>query len=355
MKPRNFLFCICISLILIAISEPVESQITPGVLASHEPNESIVYHWFSYVPENMNKTSLNYILIAGQNGNVHSDDYNEIIESHRGFAELLIGTATSLNFVVLTPAIPRRVNSGGAYTISLDRESLLDPADFDQRPDLKVNLMIDELIGMLRADGYNMHDKVFIEGFSAGAMFAQRYVLLHPERVQAIAAGQCGGSLTVPGSNYNGKDMNWPVGINDFQSLVGNEFNLSGYLHVPQFIYIGDQDNHVNNSTVSGDGSDLFTGEQIEFLNDTFGDSDPVRLENQADYINEIGGNVEFKLYPGIGHNYTSEMIDDSFTFFSQFKDPDDDTTDDTEPTAVSGSVGGSGGGGGCFISTVGD
>ena len=112
-----------------------------------------------------------------------------------------------------------------------------EPIDsFDQRPDLKVNLMIDELIRMLRADGYNVDDKVFIHDFSAGAMFAQRYCLLHPERVHAIAAGSCDGSLTVPGSNYNGTDMDWAVGINDFQSLLGYSFNMSDYQQVPQFI-----------------------------------------------------------------------------------------------------------------------
>ena len=166
---------------------------------------------------------------------------------------------------------------------------------------------------------------MLIEGFSAGAMFAQRYCLLHPERVQAIAAGQCGGSLTVPADNYNGTDMDWPVGINDFQHLTGSGFNLNEYQQIPQFIYIGDQDTKSSTVYWTFDAGGIFTQSQIDFLNKSFGDSDPVRLENQCNYMTEIGCNIEFKLYPGVGHQYTSGMVDDIFKFFAQHKDTDGD------------------------------
>jgi predicted esterase len=337
MKLRNSLG-IGMFLVFFFIFVPAESQIIPGQLTFHEANESIVYHWFSYVPANLSKESLAYILIAGQNGNLISDDYDELIEVCRNIAEVFKTRADQYSYIMITPVIPRSATNGQIYTVSLDRESLLDPTDFLQRPDLKVNLMIDQLITMLEADGYNIHDKVFIEGFSAGAMFAQRYCLLHPERVQAIAAGSPGGSITVSGSNYGGTDMNWPVGINDFQSLVDYDFNMSEYQQVPQFIYIGDQD--TDNSTVDIGGSDLFTDEQIQFLNETFGDSDPVRLKNQCDYIKGMGCDVRFKLYPGVGHVYTREMINDVYTFFAQYK-------------SVGNDGGGGDGGGGCFLATV--
>lgn len=317
-KFRNFFGMILFLALFLIICQPARSQITPGELTYHEANETIVYAWFSYVPANMSKSSMNYILVTGQNGNIVSDDYGELIEECRFQADWRRGWADTYNYILLTPVIPRSESNWETYTVSLDRESLLDATDFNQRPDLKVNLMIDELINTLRADGYNVYDKVFIEGFSAGAMFAQRYCLLHPERVQAIAAGQCGGSLTVPGSNYNGTDMNWPVGINDFQSLVDYGFNMSSYQQVPQFIYIGDQDN--TNSTVAVGNHDLFTDSQMDFLNENFGDSDPVRLENQCAYMTEMGCNITFKLYPGVGHQYTSNMINDTHAFFSRFK-----------------------------------
>ena len=311
----------------VTVPAPARSQATPGVLTSHEPNETIVYHWFSYVPLNISSAALNYIWIAGQNGNIISDNYNELIAECQKQAESRIKYADTYGYILLTPVIPRSRSNWQTYTVSLDRESLIDPTDFNQRPDLKVNLMIDSLIGTLRSAGYKVHDKVFVSGFSAGAMFAQRYCLLHPDRVRGIAGGQCGGSLTVPWTNYNGVDMNWPVGVNDFRSLLGYDFNMSYYQQIPQFIYIGDQDN--NNSTVAPGNHDLFTDEQMDFLDENFGNSDPIRVENQCAFMSEMECNVEFKLYPGVAHQITSDMLNDIFSFLAKYRT--------TEPTVVSG------------------
>jgi len=313
--------------LFLTVPGPARAQVTPGVLTSHEADETIVYHWFSYVPIDISKEALNYILIEGQNGNIQSDNYQESIDETRWLAESWMQTADAFNYILLTPVIPRSLTNWQFYTVALDRESLMDPTDFNQRADLKVNLMIGTLISSLRSAGYRVHDKVFVSGFSAGAMFAQRYCLLHPERVRGIAGGQCGGSLTVPGSRYNGVDMNWPVGVNDFRSLVGYDFNMSYYQQIPQFIYIGDQD--INGSTVAPGNHDLFTDEQMKFLNETFGDNDPVRLENQYTYMSEQGCKVELKLYPGVAHQITSDMINDTYSFFAKYRT--------TEPTVVSG------------------
>ncbi len=77
-----------------------------------------------------------------------------------------------------------------------------------------------------------------LEGFSLGGMFAQRYALLRPERVQAVSAGHCGGTLILPQSTYNETVMNWPVGVSKFESLVGQPFNEEVYKQIPQYIYV---------------------------------------------------------------------------------------------------------------------
>jgi len=317
MQRCKVLSIITFVILLVIVSAPVESKVTPGILTSHDATANIVYHWFSYVPSNMSKTKLNYILITGQNAIMRSDNYDQLINETRNEADRKQFWAGTHGFIILTPVIPR-TSSGQTYTVSLDRESLINPADFNQRPDLKVNLMIDELVTLLRADGYNVSDKVFIEGFSAAAMFAQRYCLLHPERVQAIAAGSPGGSLTLPRQKYDSSVINWPVGISDFEFLVKYDFDFDAYKKIPQFIYIGDKD--TTSGTVAVGNDDLFTDAQKTFLKQEFGNTDPVRLENQAKYMIEIGCNVKFKLYPGVGHRDTEESINDSFQFLAQFR-----------------------------------
>lgn len=154
-------------------------------------------------------------------------------------------------------------------------------------------------------------------------MFAQRYALFQPESVRAIAAGQCGGAMTLPESIYtNGAvtQMEWPVGVSDFSALVGKDFDEETYREVSQFIYIGDEDD--TNSTLWGTGELWRTQAQIDFLNSEFGDTDPVRIENQAAYMAGLGYDVTFKMYPGVGHQVTNSMIDDTFDFFQSVKYP---------------------------------
>ena len=163
------------------------------------------------------------------------------------------------------------------------------------------------LISMLRHDGYNVADKVFMDGYSAGGMFAQRYALLHPERLMAVAGGQCGGSITVPDVNYD-----WPVGIRDFEDLTGVPFNQATYEKLPQLYYIGDLDN--KNSTAHIGNPDVFTDAQIMSLFNLFGEEDPERLQNQVIHLKTLGyTNVYFKLYPGIRHEVTKQMIEEVF------------------------------------------
>ena len=297
----------------------VVARNAPGELIYHQACEQIPYAWFSYVPFSSAKTEINYILITGQNGNIVSDNYGRLIEECRNQAEWRSREwAERFNYILLTPVIPRSATKWQNYTVSLDRESLLDPEGFNSRPDLKLSLMIKDLIDSLEEDGYKVSHRVFIEGFSAGAMFAQRFCIIHPDMVQATACGQCGGSITLAAETYDNEEMVWPVGIADFEYLIGHPFDRALYLSVPQFIYIGDRD--TNNSTVTPYNYDLFTDGQREFLNSEFGETDPVRLKNQCEYMKHLGANIHFKCYPGVGHEMTGDMVEDIFRFFDSFR-----------------------------------
>lgn len=288
--------------------------ITPGVLTFHQADEAIAYNWFTYVPATINKSEVSYIWVSGLHGNLVTDDYSLITEESRNQAQWRMPLADQHHYILLVPVIPR---PDYVYVVAFAWKVFLNTTDpFFQRPDQKVNMMIDRFTDDLRHAGYNVHDRVFIDGFSAGAMFAQRYALLHPERIQALAAGQCGGAMTLPQDQYETTQMEWPVGTSDFSSLIGYTFDRDTYRQVPQYIYIGDQD--TTNSTLWGPGELWRTQSQIDFLNTTFGNTDPVRLENQVAYLNNMGyNNIIFHKYPGIGHQFTSGMINDTFAFFN--------------------------------------
>jgi len=308
-----------------AVSAPAMPTPTPihpvGEVVFHAADEHIAYSWFSYVPRGLSKEDMSFVRLTTA-APKQSDDYRNITEAAREFAVAWASDSRVQSLILLVPAIPRRATPPYVYSTAFDWRVFLESTDaLSRRPDLQVNSMLDRLIGDLRRDGYNVHERVFVEGFSAGGMFAQRFALLHPERVQAVAAGHCGGSITFAEPLYDGAPMDWPVGVHDFEELAGYSFDRDEYLQLPQLLYIGDRD--TANSAVSGVGELWRTQSQIDFVNQTFGDTDPIRLRRQVQYLQGLGyDNIEFRSYPGVGHSYTSEMIADVMEFFSRHRSP---------------------------------
>ena len=224
--------------------------------------------------------------------------------------------AESHKFILLTPVIPRDLHTP-IYAVAFDRRIFTKVDPFFQRPDLEVVKMISILKQDLEEGKIDVKEKVFVEGFSAGGMFAQRFTLLHPELVKAIAAGQSGGALTLPVEEFKNRKMDWPLGIYGFEQLTGKPFNMDAYRDVSQFIYVGSEDN--SNSTVHY-GNEIWNNSQVNTLN-IFGKTDPSRINSQVEYLHSKGlNNIHFKLYPGYKHNFYQDQITDIFDFFEENK-----------------------------------
>ena len=56
----------------------------------------------------------------------------------------------------------------------------------------------DDARGRLRAHGTPTDPRVLLQGFSASAMFANRFTVLHPQRVRAATIGSPGGWPIAP-------------------------------------------------------------------------------------------------------------------------------------------------------------
>jgi outer membrane protein assembly factor BamB len=306
------------------------APLVPGQINSHAPSGTIDYHWYSYVPPGVNKLDRVFILVTGLGTPPFYTDYSEEVAQQLQHITGKVPYAD--HYILLTPVVPQYCCNGIA-TWALSHETLVTPVSFYRRPDVRLNLMIDELKARLANDGYVVSGKVFLEGFSGGCMFAQRYALLHPQRVHAIAGGQCGASVTIPGSVYNDSPMQWPVGVNDFFALLGYPFNFDGYRQIPHFIYIGEQD--TGSSTVTPGVYDVFTQEQQAFLNANFGTTPLVRLGNETAYMRQLGCDVTFRVYPGVAHHYTPEIINDIYGFFARVRSRYAPTATITTPTAA--------------------
>jgi predicted esterase len=294
----------------IRINKEIITELKSGQEGTIKSGELVLgttdgYNWWSYVPESLQRNDNAYILLEMSHGQL--EDYNTLTNDAKQNVMNWISIAEEKKYILVTTVVPRNF-SQGYYPQGINMYSL-DPLtpEFYYRPDLKVNNIIDELIGNLTDAGYSPCNKILVAGFSAGGMWANRYTLLHPERVLAAAIGQAGGWLAMPLIEYNNTKLNWPMGINNLYNLTGIEYNKQNLLkEVPQFIFIGDQDTY---STYC---------ENYPSCNDIkiWGETDPERLDTQCNYLINHNFLVEFKQYAGVGHSYTQSMKDDVFDFF---------------------------------------
>jgi poly(3-hydroxybutyrate) depolymerase len=109
--------------------------------------------------------------------------------------------------------------------------------DRGNRVDLLLHKVLAEVARVTGADV----SRLFLFGFSGGAQFAHRYVMVHPHRV-ARAALAAAGWYTFPDHRQR-----FPYGIRPVRTLPGVTFNPEEFLRVPIEVFIGDQDTSLKN------------------------------------------------------------------------------------------------------------
>lgn len=252
------------------------------------------------------------MLVQPNNSGVNSDDE----EVHRkdawwtAFGRHYL--AEDLGVVLLVPVFIRPDQDWQVYTHALDRDSLTTERADLARPDLQLLAMVDHARAALAAEDIRVEEKIFIQGFSASAMFANRFTLLHPDRVLACAAGSPGGWPLAPAARSGAEDLPYPAGIADLESLTGSAFDAQNFRSVEQLLVLGDQDD--NDSLDFRDGWDEAAAAQVDRL---FGANPLARWDEAARLYREAGAQARFLLVPGVGHD-RKKLQRHSTEFFRQ-------------------------------------
>lgn len=252
------------------------------------------------------------ILVQPNNSGTSSDDP----EVHRkdawwtGFERKAI--ADELSVILLVPAFIRPGTDWQIYTHALDRDSLTTEREDIKRIDLQLIAMIDAARVSLAESGINTEEQILLQGFSASAMFANRFTVLHPDRVKAATIGSPGGWPIAPVASFDGKTLNYPAGIADLEALTGIPFDAETYNAIPQLIYMGSVDD--NDSL---DFTDGWEEADANVVDDLFG-ADPLsRWDDAQSIYQDAGANVQFLLIDGVGHDRKG-LQDYSTQFFKK-------------------------------------
>jgi|GEM_PF-2918657 len=248
------------------------------------------WHYYLSIPKTLSGPSVLYVAPNNTGWPAIDHTYHDIRARRLLYWETQNVFNWQLDAPVLVPSFPR-------YTQLYLQNLWLDPYSEHnrivelQRIDLQLIAMIEDAKERLRSIGLSLYDDVLMNGFSASGDFTARFTLLHPEMVRAAAFGGCGGTLPV--TEWEGRALSWPEGISNISAITGHPFNIAAYRYVPQFFFVGDGDNF-----------------------------DPTDWERARQIYNSVGTNIELRMYPGVGHQYTDEILADLGNFFAQYKSP---------------------------------
>lgn len=284
-------------------------RIAPGT------GSGFTYPYYLYVPPELKtadaRSKIHTILVLPNNTGKVDDDFSVHEADVKKRMSMSGAIASLLKVAVLMPVFPRPQSDWRIYTQALDRDSMVTDKKEYRRLDLQMVAMIDDARRRLAKDGLEFDKRVFINGFSAQGMFANRFTFLHPDRVKAAAIGSPGGWPIAPVAKYENKRLRYPIGIADFKEVSGKALDLKTLQKVPLYVFLGNKD---TNDSVPFD--DSYDQEDRDLIYPVFGKTPVDRWAISEKLYKEAGLNAVFKLYPDVPHTVTPLMRDDIRAFF---------------------------------------
>lgn len=268
------------------------------------------YSYLIYIPDNVDKSEIDHFLVIPNNTGRTNDSLIVHEIAARKTAKMITPFLKSLNVPILIPIFPRPKTNWRVYTHALDRDCITTNIDSLKRLDLQLLNMIKS--ANKKFFGKDNIPKMFMIGFSASGMFVNRFAMIHPEQVSAVAIGSPGGMPMMPVKEFEGNKLRFPIGLADFEELFGKEFDKEAYSKIPQFFFLGDKD---KNDSVTY--RDSFDEQDEKLIFEVFGNTLQKRWKICEDvYKDENLLNAEFRMYRNIGHNVSRQMQKDIKMFF---------------------------------------
>lgn len=283
------------------------------------PGGGFQWPYFLYVPRQVNST---HALVI-PNNSAHADS-DFCVHRQKAYNLLLdfIPWADGLGTPLVVPVFPRFDNETDGMISSqyLGRGTLESywqtRCPMESRIDLQLVAMIDD--ARARVSTIPMAPQVLLWGQSASGTFVSRFALLHPDRVQAATFGLYGWAAP-PVTEWEGLSLPYPYGAGDLQDLIGQSVNITEYSSVPLYAYMGaDDTNGWALPWYIGMGNDV--SQYYQLFAAKFGSSASSLLTSDQTIFGALNCAATFKLYPGVGHQITAEMSQDTYNFLQNHR-----------------------------------
>jgi pimeloyl-ACP methyl ester carboxylesterase len=280
-----------------------------------QPAAAAAFHspYWLYTPWSLAPSGPLRLLVVPNNTGISDDD--RALHESKAWKRVygLRAMAEELGTPLLVPAFPRPRSDWRVYTHALDRDTLTTEVPELARLDRQLLAMVGDARARLqRQTGRETDPRVLLFGFSANGMFANRFTVLHPESVLAVAAGSPGGWPIAPCKEWQGRSLRYPIGIADAAQLTGQAPDLERLRQVPVLVFQGGDD--VNDSLAFTDGWDV---EDRDVVHELFGQDMQARFRAAEAVYRDVLPQATFRLYPGVGHVRTAAMDRDVVAFFA--------------------------------------
>lgn len=262
------------------------------------------FHWpyFLYLPKT---PRAGHLFVVPNNTGYTTDDVELVRASSTCEVRRQAALADALGAPLLVPLFPRPPigDDGNLYLHALTRAALTAEAPAFRRVDLQLLAMADDARAVLAAKGITVDAKLLLSGFSASGSFVNRFAVLHPERVLAVACGSPGGWPIAPVEKVDGETLPYPVGVADVRVLAGGPVDPRALKAVAWLFFLGDQD--ANDAVIYRDS---FSKADEELVFRLFGPTPVSRWKKAEVLYAKAGLDARFVLTPGVGHEVTPEM-----------------------------------------------
>lgn len=275
------------------------------------PERGYRYPAYLWIPEGYREEDIHRLLVTPNNTGTTSDNFRVHEKKVRetlsgGNWEYYMGV--DLNVPHLMPVFPRPGKDWHLYTHSLDRDSMEIKSGDLERLDLQLIRMIEDARTYLeKEENIELKEQILLSGFSASGTFANRFTLLHPQRVRAVAVGGVNAIPILPIAEYEGKSLPYHIGIADLDRYIQGGFDLESWRMVAQYVYMGTEDD--NDTTDYDDG---FTRVEAQLVWDTMGKDMSQRWSNCVKIYRETSPAVQMVTYKGLGH---AAVLEDMVSF----------------------------------------
>lgn len=273
------------------------------IYPSEEDNYSIPY--VLVTPKKMRDNCL----LAVEVNNLETEDKDKLLDNGLLAAYCLTKKLKDFDNPVVVPIIPS-VKNGVPYYQHLSRECFFIPEDNSfHRIDLQMLNIINDAKRRI-SENVEINDKIFLNGYSASGVFAQRFALLHPEIVDTLCVGGVIGSIPLPI-----KDFNYPLGIGDYSDITGKKFDFDSYSQINFRYYVGSLEDKRKNFEILDENGEYASMHDMSYfwrsvpfesgkkLREMFGKDMFERSEKQFLMMNEMGMNVSYEIFEGRTHS----------------------------------------------------